>query len=81
MFTMEQLTEFLGWSTVINFGLLMVTSIMLMLVRKPVARIHAKMFGLTEADCALEYFRYLASYKIAVIVLSLVPYISLKLMA
>ena len=58
----------------------MVAAFMLVVVRKPIAKIHAKMFGLNEADLSLLYIQYLGNYKIAVIVLNLVPYIALKLM-
>ena len=80
MISIEALTEFLGWCSVINIGVLMVAAFVLVVVRKPIAKIHAKMFGLDEADLSLLYIQYLGNYKIAIIVLNLVPYIALKLM-
>jgi hypothetical protein len=43
--------------------------------------LHTKMFALSEEDILRAYFQYLAQYKIATLVLSVVPYVSLKLMS
>ena len=72
--------EFLGWCTVINFGLLVLASIMLVAFRGAVGGIHRRMFGLDEASLQRAYFGYLANYKIAIIVLNLVPYLALRIM-
>ena len=81
MSSIETLTTFLGWCTAINFGMLMVASIMLAFMRGGVSKIHGKMFELSDADLSRAYFQYLAQYKIAILVLNFVPYISLKLMS
>ena len=77
----ETLREFLGLCTVINFGLLIVSSVLLMALRDWVTKIHSKMFDLDEAWVRQSYFTYLANFKIAVIVLNLVPWLALKLMS
>jgi hypothetical protein len=81
MNSIETLTTFLGWSTVINLGMLVIAAICLAFMRGFMTRFHAKMYGLSEADLARAYFQYLAQYKIAIIVFNLVPYIALKIMA
>ena len=81
MSSLEAVTAFFGWTTVINFALLFVSSIMVIATRRAISRIHGKMFGLETADLSRAYFQYLAQYKIAIIVFSLTPYIALKLMA
>jgi hypothetical protein len=43
--------------------------------------LHTKMFALSEEDILRAYFQYLAQYKIAALVLSVVPYASLKMMS
>ena len=80
MYTIESLTEFLGWCSVINIGMLTFSSIMVILFRVPASKIHAKMFNLNEKEVSSAYFRYLAQYKVAVIVLNVVPYFALKIM-
>jgi hypothetical protein len=81
MNSLETLTAFFGWCAVINIGLLTLASIMLAVMRGPISQLHARMFALSEEDLSRAYFQYLAQYKIAVVVLALVPYIALKMVA
>jgi hypothetical protein len=81
MNTLETITAFFGWTTAINFVLLFVSSIMVMTMRGAIFRVHGRIFGLETADLSRAYFQYLAQYKIAIIVLSLTPYIALRIMA
>ncbi len=80
MNTIEAIREFLGWCSVINIGLLIVSGILVVSLRGPVSRIHAKMFDLDESDTRRAYFQYLGQYKIAIIVFNIVPYFALKVM-
>lgn len=81
MSSLEAITTFFGWTTVINFILLFVSSIVVIIARGSISRIHGRMFGLESADLSRAYFQYIAQYKIAIIVFSLTPYVALKLMA
>ena len=81
MNTLEAVTAFFGWTTVINFVLLIVLTIMVITVRGSISRILGKMFGLETADLSRAYFQYIAQYEIAIIVFSLTPYIALKIIA
>jgi hypothetical protein len=80
MFTLQTLTEFLGWASVINIGILFLSSIVLVLMRKSIMSTHSKMFGLDDTHLSRAYFQYLAQYKIAIFIFNLVPYIALKIM-
>ena len=79
--SIDQLTEFFGWCSTINIGVLIVTSIAISLLRRPISKIHGRMMGMQESGLPPLYFRYLAYYKIAILVFNLVPYIALKIMA
>ena len=81
MNSIEAVTTFFGWTTVINFVLLFVSSIIVITTRGSISKIHGRMFGLESADLSRAYFQYIAQYKIAIIVFSLTPYLALKLMA
>ncbi len=81
MNSLTTLTTLLGWCTAINIGVLLFTSLLLAVARGPVSRIHTAMFGLDQRDLSRAYFQYLAQYKIAVLMLNLVPYVALRLMA
>ncbi len=79
--TIETLTEFFGWITVINMGLLMFSTLMIFLLRGVAIKMHSKMFDLDEKDLNRAYFQYLGTFKILVIVFNLTPYIALKLIS
>ena len=77
----ETLREFLGWCLVINGGLMIFTFIMISAVGDLAARFHARMFKLEPDAVRLEFYRYMANYKIAIIVFNLVPYLTLLMMS
>ena len=77
----ETIREFLGWCTVINFGLMALVLIKLLLIRDWASRVHAKMFGLDDASVREDYFQFVVYYKIAILVFNLVPYIALTIMS
>jgi hypothetical protein len=71
---------FFGWATVINVILLLIAVLAITFLRRPIAKIHGKLFGMSEAELAPLYFQYLANFKLLVIIFNLVPYIALKIM-
>lgn len=77
--TLAQLTAFFGWCSVINVAVLLATTLVLIPLRCPVSRLHARMTGLPESGLQRIYFQYLAFYKISIFVFNLVPYLALKL--
>ena len=80
MITIEALRTFFGWCSVINVGVLMISLISVILLRGPVSRIHAKMFGVDEKELSLVYFKFIAQYKMAILIFNIVPYLALLLM-
>ena len=81
MDSLEALERFFGWCTLLNTGLLVIATIVAGPMREWTARIHGKMFGVSEADLSRAYFQYLAQYKIAIFIFNLVPYLALKISA
>jgi hypothetical protein len=79
MDSVETIREILGWCTILNVGVLVFSSLLLMIAGSPIKRIHAKMFGLSEDDLSRAYFQYLAQYKIATLVFNLAPYLALRI--
>jgi len=80
MLTISQLTELLGWATVINIGIFLLVTVALSTMKSFTMKIHSKMFGLQEEELNRAYFRYLANFKLMITVFILVPYLSLKIM-
>ncbi len=64
----------------IHLGILVLSSILLLLFRGLVTRVHARLFGLSEEEVARAYFHHLAHYKITIFLLVVVPYLALRMM-
>ena len=77
--TIEQITGFLGWCTVINAGVLLLATLALIMMKDFTTRVHAGLFDLEKRVLKEQYFQYLAQYKILIVVFNLVPYIALRL--
>ena len=48
--TIETLTELLGWASVINVAILLLSTLGVIAMRGAITRIHSKLFGLDEKD-------------------------------
>ncbi len=81
MNNLEILREFFGWCTIINVAILLLSTLLIIALRSKVASLHGSLFSLDEKDLSRAYFQYLAQFKIAVIVLNIVPYVALRIMA
>ena len=80
MNSIDSVREFFGWCTVFNFVLLGLAALVVSTCRRAVSGFHARLFDLTEEQLIPLYFRYLANYKIAVLVFCFVPYLALLVM-
>ena len=81
MSDMSTITAFFGWATVLNFGVLTFWSLAILAGRNTLMGMHARMFGMDEAELPGIYVRFLANYKIVAVAFSFVPYLALKIMA
>ena len=81
MNSLETITEFLAWCTAINFGILLLAAFILTVMRSWIVQVHARIFRLNEEDLLRAYFRYLANYQTAIIMLNFVPWVALKIIA
>ncbi|MCT2532050.1 hypothetical protein N2488_02520 [SAR92 clade bacterium H231] len=77
--SIEQLTAFLGWCTLINIGLLLFSTLILALVKDFAINMHSKIFDLDPETLPAMYFDYLGRLKLLVIVFNLVPYLALRI--
>ncbi|MBC20538.1 MAG: hypothetical protein CMJ74_09810 [Planctomycetaceae bacterium] len=76
----SDLREFLKWCLIINAGILLFWYVVYVTAGDTIYRIQSRWFKLTEEKFASIHYRLIAQYKIAVIVLNLVPWIALLLM-
>ncbi|MFK8066991.1 MAG: DUF6868 family protein [Gammaproteobacteria bacterium] len=73
--------SFLGWCSIINIGILFLSTAVVLLMRETISNIHSTMFGVSESNLPSAYFRYLANYKIAILVFNIAPYFALQIMS
>ena len=77
--TMVEVREMLFWCSVINLGLLVLVFLAFLTAGKWICRIHGKMWGLSEEKVRLSIYRAMATYKMLVFILSVVPYAALRI--
>ncbi len=77
--TQDILTAVFGWMTVLNFAILLFSSLMIVTMQDWIAGIHGKMFQMDQAEVKKAYFKFLANYKLLTIVFCLMPWVALKM--
>jgi hypothetical protein len=79
--SIETLATFFGWCIVLNIGVLLVAVLLVSVAQGAVGKINAKLFGVTDEEAKVTFFRVIQQYRVAVAVLNVVPYVALKIMA
>ncbi|UWQ50352.1 DUF6868 family protein [Leisingera caerulea] len=77
--TLDTLSAFFGWLTVLHIGLFTLSAVLIMLMHDWVAGLHARLFGLAPADVSLTLYRWLGTYKIVIFATALGPWLALQL--
>jgi len=76
--SIEDLAAILGWCTVVNFGILALSTVLMLCIRKPIQAIHTRMTNLSAEQLDQAYFQYLAQFKLVWIVFNLTPYLAIR---
>lgn len=79
--TLEMLQELFLWMTIINFGLLIFYSIIILTAQDLVYKIHSRYFKMSQEKMSSILYKVLALYKMATIAFNLVPYIALRIIS
>ena len=79
--SMEQLTDFFLWMTIINFGIFLFSVIMAMIFKKLVKRMHSKFFGMSEEHVSTVIYAFFGVYKLGIILLNVAPLVALLIIA
>ena len=80
MMTLSQLTELLGWASIINIAYLLLATMVIAFAREAISSIHSKMFRMDTKQLDEKYFVFLSNYKIATLAFIVAPYLALKIM-
>jgi len=77
--SVEILTRFLMWCTVLNGSLLLLWTVMSITVPDTVYRMQSKWFDITRQQHNVAMYWYLGFFKIFFLVFNLIPYIALRM--
>jgi len=77
----QTLTAFFMWCTILNFALLVLSSLICVCAGDWVYRIHSKWFSISRETFNVVIYSFIALYKLLVFVFILIPYIALLIVA
>lgn len=77
----ETVREILGWCTVLNFGMFLLSVVMVTAARGWIYKMHGGWWKLTEPQFNVVIYGFLGLYKVLIIVFNLVPYLAVVLAA
>lgn len=73
----QMLTRFFMWCTILNLGLLVLSSLILAFAGDFVYRIHSKWFPMTRETFNVAIYSFIGLFKIVWLVFNVVPYVAL----
>jgi len=76
----NMLGVFFMWCTIINAGLLVLSSLICVFAGEWIYRLHAKWFPMSRETFNVVLYSWLGLYKMAFLMFNLVPYIALLIM-
>ena len=76
----ENLRSFFAYTAGISIAYLVLATIILTLFKGPISRLHSSLFGVKPEDALHGYFSFLANFKVATLILFIIPYIAILLM-
>jgi len=74
------LQSFLGWCTVINIVVLLLSSAAAIRFRQRIAALHGRLFSLDPRSISLSLYVFLAAYKLLIVFFNLVPWVALGIL-
>ena len=69
--------EFFMWCTILNVGLLVISSLLCFCAKDWAYQIHSKLFSISRESFNVMIYSFLAVYKMLILVFCLIPYIAL----
>ena len=76
----ETIREFLGWCTIVNYGLMILAFLKVYALRNTLAQFRQELFGLDEESVRQLQGQFFVNYQLVIIVFTLTPYIALSIM-
>ena len=73
----QTLTTFFMWCTILNGGMLILSSVFLILAGDLAYRIHSKWFSISREAYNLVCYSFLGLFKVLFLIFNVVPYVAL----
>ncbi len=80
MLTLKELTPFLGWCVLLNYGVLCLWFLLFTCGRDFILSWHRRWFRLSDEQFDAIHYLGMAIYKLAVFIFNLMPYLALKIL-
>lgn len=77
--TLETIRAFLGWCTLINYGVLVIWFLAFLFARDWMRQLHTRWFSLPAAHFDAIHYAGMGLYKLGIFLFNLVPYIALRI--
>ena len=77
----DSIRAFFMWCTILNFALLLLSSLFCLCAGDWAYRIHSKLFSISRETFNVVIYSFIALYKLLVFVFILIPYIALLIIA
>ena len=74
-------TEFFKWCTIINGGLLLVSSVLLMFIQDFAYNIHSRWLDISRKTYNKEIYHFLGIFKVIFICFNLTPYLAMLIIS
>ncbi|MEC7289932.1 MAG: hypothetical protein VXW22_07595 [Pseudomonadota bacterium] len=76
--TLNDLTQFLAWFTVLNYALMLVSWLIFIAIKDTAMNLHSSTMGVAKEELPRLYFQYFSIYKVLILTFGLVPYLVLR---
>jgi len=75
--TLETIRAFLGWCTLLNYGMLVIWFLVFLFARNWMRKLHTRWFRLPAAHFDAMHYAGMGLYKLGIFLFNLVPYVAL----
>jgi len=79
--TPETVTALFGWMTLLNFGMLIFATLMMLAARDWATGFQARLFGLPQEEVRRTFYNWIGTYKLLTLIFCLAPYLALRIVA
>lgn len=77
--TLDQLTSFFGWWTLVNLALYLITLVSVVFFKDRISAFQGRILDVSPDELKPLYIDYIARFKLIILTFNLAPYLALRL--